>query len=46
MVLAVFVSFGINTILAMPSGLVPLQNVFVAKGTAAPLNCTDEISSA
>jgi len=46
MLLAVFVSFGINTILAMPPGLVPLQDVFVAKGTAAPLHSTDEISSA
>jgi hypothetical protein len=46
MLTAVFVSFGINTILAMPPGLVPLQDVFVAKGAAAPLHSTDEISSA
>jgi hypothetical protein len=46
MLLAVFVSIGLSTILPMPPGLVPLQDVFVAKGTAAPLHCTDEISSA
>jgi hypothetical protein len=46
MLFADFVPFGPTTILAMPPGLVPLQDVLIAKGTTTSLNSTDEITSA
>jgi hypothetical protein len=42
--LVVFVSFNLDTILSMPSGFVPLQDVLVAKGAATPFGSTDEIT--
>ena len=42
--LGVFVSFNLDTILSMPSGFMPLQDVLVAKGAATPFDSTDEIT--
>jgi len=44
LMLVVFGSFNLDTILSMPSGFVPLQDVLVAKGAATPFDSTDEIT--
>jgi hypothetical protein len=46
MMLTVFVFFCLGTIVTMPPGLMPLQDVLVAKGTPAPFEGTDKITSA
>jgi hypothetical protein len=38
--------FGLSTIIIVPPGLVPLQDVPVAKGTPTALDSTNEITSA
>jgi hypothetical protein len=44
MMLAVFVFFG-GTIMTVPPGLMPLQDVLVAKGTPASFDGTDKVTS-
>jgi hypothetical protein len=44
--LTVFVFFNLGTIMTVPTGLVPLQDVLVAKGTPAPFDGTDKITPA
>jgi hypothetical protein len=46
MMLTVFVFFGRGTIMAVLPCLVALQNVLVAKGTPAPFDGTDKVTSA
>jgi len=46
MMLTIFVFFGCGTIMTMLPGLVALQNVLVAKGTPAPFDDTDKVTSA
>jgi hypothetical protein len=46
MMLTVFVFFGRGMIMTVLTGLVALQNVFVAKGTPAPFDSTDKVTSA
>jgi hypothetical protein len=44
--LTVFVFFSLGRIMTMPPGLMPLQDVLVAKGTPASFEGTDKITSA
>jgi len=45
MMFTVFVFFGRGTIMTVLPGLVALQNVLVAKGTPAPFDSTDKVTS-
>jgi hypothetical protein len=46
MSLTIFVLFSLSTIMTMPPGLVPLQDVLVAESTPAPFDSTDKVTSA
>lgn len=42
----IFLGLGLSTTIAVPPGLMPLQDVLVAKGTSTPSDGADKITSA